>query len=107
MGRKANWGDKPKSGPGRKARKQPPPSFPGLSAGNQDGGRVRKSPGKNKGRFGKSQGQSQNNRNRKVKTFGNEMLKPGMPFRKEHLGAGTRTPPASRNGNGASKKNLT
>lgn len=27
MGRKTNWAEKPKTGPGRKARKQPPPAF--------------------------------------------------------------------------------
>lgn len=30
MGRKVDWAEKPKKGPGRKAKKQKPPTFPGL-----------------------------------------------------------------------------
>lgn len=33
MGRKVNWAEKPKKGPGRKARKQGPPTFPGEAEG--------------------------------------------------------------------------
>jgi len=32
MGRKVDWSTKEKKGPGRKARKQKPPTFPQLAA---------------------------------------------------------------------------
>lgn len=77
MGRKANWTEKPKSGPGRKARKQPDPSFPGMSVAG-------KSPGAVKKRYGKNKVGPRNNKKRTV-SYGSEQLKPGLPFKKANF----------------------
>lgn len=71
MGRKTNWAEKPKSGPGRKARKQPAPAFPGLGISAQDSG-INKN--KNKRDFIKKK--------KATRKFGDPTIraKPGQPF---------------------------
>lgn len=71
MGRKTNWAEKPKSGPGRKARKQPAPAFPGLGS----------LPGQSSG-ISKNKRKKDFQNKKKVRTFGDAGLKPGQPFQK-------------------------
>ncbi len=70
MGRKTNWAEKPKSGPGRKARKQPAPAFPGLGIAQDSG--INKN--KNKRDFIKKK--------KATRKFGDPTIraKPGQPF---------------------------
>ncbi|CAL8101859.1 unnamed protein product [Orchesella dallaii] len=80
MGRKANWSEKPKSGPGRKSRKQPAPSFPGMIGGpGQGGGGIAKHRKKKQfGGPGKKRNASFPSLNDSRK------LKPGQPYRKSN-----------------------
>ncbi|ODN02253.1 putative 28S rRNA (cytosine-C(5))-methyltransferase [Orchesella cincta] len=80
MGRKANWSEKPKSGPGRKARKQPAPSFPGMIGSGPGGGGGGISKHRKKKQFGGPGGKKRSS----YPQNDGRKLKPGQPYRKSN-----------------------